>query len=63
METAQNMSKDVFCDIGMFFFSHLTISLLTNVNIIAHTTTGRQDDMTTQMQDCCLGLHEIFLLF
>ena len=31
-----------------------------NVNIIAYMTTGRQDDTTTRMHDCRLGLHEFF---
>ena len=31
-----------------------------NVNIIAYMTTGRQDDTTTRMHDCHLGLHEFF---
>lgn len=63
MESAQNTSLDMFWDIGMFFFffsSRLTILLLMNVNIIAYTTTGRQDDTTTRMHDCRLGLHEFF---
>ena len=59
MESAQNTSLDMFWDIGIFFFSsRLTILLIMNVNIIAYTTTGWQDDTTTQMHDCCLGLLE-----